>query len=164
MVLTIGWIVFTQLCKHLWFVSVMAFAVAWSSVSVASVKSMQVSMQMQHQQSINQPHVSPNMQNMSVQEMKNHCIEILQQGQSVDDQVQSLNDCHAQLIQNKHAQHAECQDCALFSCQSSIVWFNSDIPKLITPNDLEKNSSLQVHYQVQHLVGHWQEILRPPKT
>ena len=41
---------------------------------------------------------------------------------------------------------------------------NSDIPKLITPNDLEKNSSLQVHYQVQHLVGHWQEILRPPKT
>ena len=142
----------------------MAFVVAWSSVSVASVKSMQVSMQMQHQQSINQPHVSPIMQDMSVQEMKNHCIEILQQGQSVDDQMQSLNDCHAQLIQNKHAQHAECQDCALFACQSSIVWFNSDIPKLITPNDLEKNSSLQVHYQVQHLVGHWQEILRPPKT
>ena len=142
----------------------MAFAVAWSSVSVASVKSMQVSMQMQHQQSINQPHVSPNMQNMSVQEMKNHCIEILQQGQSVDDQVQSLNDCHAQLIQNKHAQHAECQDCALFACQSSIVWFNSDIPKLSLPHEIQHSQALNIAYHAQHLSGHWQEILRPPKA
>ena len=142
----------------------MAFAIAWSSVSVASVNGMQVSMQMQHQQNINQPHVSPNMQNMSVQEMKNHCMEMLQQDHNADEKVQSLNDCHAQLVQNKHAQHSECQDCALFACQSSIVWFNSDIPKLSLPYEIQYSQALNIAYHAQHLSGHWQEILRPPKT
>ena len=142
----------------------MAFAVAWSSVSVASVKSMQVSMQMQHQQSINQPHSNRNMQNMSVQEMKNHCMEMLQQDQSADEQVQSLNDCHAELIQNKHLQHSECQDCTLFACQSSVVWFSSDIPKLSLPYEIQYSQALNIVYHAQYLNGHWQEILRPPKA
>ena len=142
----------------------MAFAIAWSSVSVASGNGMQVSMQMQHQQNINQPHVSPNMQNMSVQEMKNHCMEMLQQDHNADEKVQSLNDCHAQLVQNKHAQHSECQDCALFACQSSIVWFNSDIPKLSLPYATQYSQALNIAYHAQHLSGHWQEILRPPKA
>ena len=142
----------------------MAFAIAWSSVSVASVNGMQVSMQMQHQQNINQLHVSPNMQNMSVQEMKNHCMEMLQQDHNADEKVQSLNDCHAQLVQNKHAQHSECQDCTLFACQSSIVWFNSDIPKLSLPYEIQHSQALNIAYHAQHLSGHWQEILRPPKA
>ena len=142
----------------------MAFAIAWSSVSVASGNGMQVSMQMQHQQNINQPHVSPNMQNMSVQEMKNHCMEMLQQDHNADEKVQSLNDCHAQLVQNKHAQQSECQDCALVAGQSSIVWFNSDIPKLSLPYEIQHSQALTIAYHAQHLSGHWQEILRPPKA
>lgn len=159
---------FTQLCKQAWFVCLMVFAIGWSGVSVASVKTMQISMQMQHQEiQLNQTQNLQNtshamlMQNMSVQDMKQHCADLEAQN---NDTAQSLTDCHNQLIQSQHVQHADCQNCALFSCQSSIVWFNTDIPKLSAPQDHLEQNSLQIHYQAQHLAGHWQEILRPPKA
>ncbi|WP_228257199.1 hypothetical protein [Acinetobacter sp. WCHAc060025] len=162
---------FTQLCKQAWFVCLMVFAIGWSGVSVASVKTMQISMQMQHQEmQLNQTQNLQNtshamlMQNMSVQDMKQHCADLEAQNQQNDDSSQNLTDCHNQLIQSQHIQHADCQNCALFSCQSSIVWFNTDIPKLSVPQDHLEQNSLQIHYQAQHLAGHWQEILRPPKA
>lgn len=161
-----------QLCKQVWFVCLMVFAIGWSSVSIASVNAMQIKMQMQHQQTQNQSNThqrQSSMLGMSLQEMNNHCID-LQQAVTQDahhnpaQHMQALKDCHTQLIQTQHAQQADCQDCALFFCQSSIVWFNADLPKLVEPPvNLEKNS-LKIHYQAQHLVGHWQEILRPPKA
>lgn len=159
---------FIQLCKQTWFVMLMVFAIGWSGVSVASVNSMQISMQMQHEQT-SKDHQSM-MQQMTVQEMKAHCNDLQQQAVSGNanlshiQQMQGLKDCHTQLLQSKHAQHIDCQNCALFSCQSSIVWFNTDIPKLIIPEDHLEQNSLQVHYQAQHLAGYWQEILRPPKA
>lgn len=162
----------TQLCKQAWFVCLMVFAIGWGGVSIASVNAMQINMQMQHEQAEHQSTSHQRQSStlgMSVQDMKNHCIDV-QQATAQDTQhnpaqhMQALKDCHTQLIQTQHAQHADCQDCALFFCQSSIVWFNADLPKLIAPQDnLEKNG-LQSHYQAQHLVGHWQEILRPPKA
>lgn len=147
----------------------MVFSIGWSSVSVASVKTMQLSMQMQHQQMLNSNagqqmmHVDQ-MQKMSVQQMKQHCMDMLKQDQNTDEQKQSLKQCHSQIFQAKQVQHSECQECSLFSCQSSIVWFNTDLPKL-TPLDIsEKVSALQSNYQAKHLAGHWQEILRPPKA
>lgn len=142
----------------------MVFAIGWSGVSIASVNSMQISMQ--HQQMMNDHH---NMTNMSVPEMKAHCNDMQQQDHASsainhDQQMQDLKDCHTQLIQSKHAQHSECQDCALFSCQSSIVWFNSEVPKLLEPEHSQNNNFYQIAYQAQHLAGHWQEILRPPKA
>ncbi|AXY55895.1 hypothetical protein CDG60_04425 [Acinetobacter chinensis] len=141
----------------------MVFAIGWSSVSVASVKTMQISMQMQHEQIQNQIGVdhATMMQNMSVQDMKQHCADLEAQN---NDTAQSLTDCHNQLIQSQHVQHADCQNCALFSCQSSIVWFNTDIPKLVVPQDNSEHYSPKIYYQAQHLAGHWQEILRPPKA
>ena len=155
----------------------MVFSIGWSGVSVASVKTMQLSMQMQHQkqseytsgstdhqQMMQQSVAHQAMQNMSVQEMKNHCTEMLQHDQTVDLKQQNLKNCHSQLVQAKQVQHSDCQECTLFSCQSSIVWFNTDVPKF-TPLDFsEKQSALQVWYQAEHLAGHWQEILRPPKA
>lgn len=157
---------FTQLCKQAWFVCLMVFAIGWSSVSVASVKTMQISMQMQHEQIQNQIGVdhATMMQNMSVQDMKQHCTDLEAQNQQNYGSVQNLTDCHNQLIQSQHVQHADCQNCALFSCQSSIVWFNTDIPKLTVPQDNSEQNSPKIHYQAQHLAGHWQEILRPPKA
>ena len=161
---------FTQLCKQAWFVCLMVFAIGWSGVSVASVNTMQISMQIQHQQAKNQQKLNSEngnhaqmMQHMSVQEMKQHCADLAEQAQNKDT-VQSLTDCHNQLIQSQQVQHSDCQNCALFSCQSSIVWFNTDIPKLSVPQDTLEQNSLQIHYQAQHLAGHWQEILRPPKA
>jgi 3-dehydroquinate dehydratase len=158
--------VFTQLCKQAWFVCLMVFAIGWSSVSVASVKTMQISMQMQHEQIQNQTGVdhATMMQHMSVQDMKQHCADLEVQNQQNDGSALSLTDCHNQLIQSQHVQHADCQNCALFSCQSSIVWFNTDIPKLTVPQDNSEQNSPKIHYQAQHLAGHWQEILRPPKA
>lgn len=157
---------FTQLCKQAWFVCLMVFAIGWSSVSVASIKTMQISMQMQHEQIQNQTSVdhATMMQHMSVQDMKQHCADLEAQNQQNTDTSQSLTDCHNQLIQSQHVQHADCQNCALFSCQSSIVWFNTDIPKLTVPQDNSEQNSPKIHYQAQHLAGHWQEILRPPKA
>ncbi|MDV2470507.1 hypothetical protein QR674_16145 [Acinetobacter chinensis] len=135
-------------------------------MSVASVKTMQISMQMQHEQIQNQIGVdhATMMQNMSVQDMKQHCTDLEAQNQQNYGSVQNLTDCHNQLIQSQHVQHADCQNCALFSCQSSIVWFNTDIPKLTVPQDNSEQNSPKIHYQAQHLAGHWQEILRPPKA
>ncbi|WP_228199610.1 hypothetical protein [Acinetobacter sp. WCHAc010052] len=135
-------------------------------MSVASIKTMQISMQMQHEQIQNQTSVdhATMMQHMSVQDMKQHCADLEAQNQQNTDTSQSLTDCHNQLIQSQHVQHADCQNCALFSCQSSIVWFNTDIPKLTVPQDNSEQNSPKIHYQAQHLAGHWQEILRPPKA
>lgn len=123
-------------------------------------------MQMQHIQMQNQDNVDHEnmMHNMSVQDMKQHCADLAIQEQQNNDSVQSLTDCHNQLIQSQQVQHADCQNCALFSCQSLIVWLNTDIPKLSVPQDNLEQNSLQIDYQAQHLVGHWQEILRPPKA
>lgn len=163
----------TQLCKQAWFVCLMVFAIGWSSVSVASVKTMHITMQMQHQQ-MNQSDTAHQqiMQGMSVQDMKAHCADLQMQLENqhahsdvqTDVQKQNLTDCHKQLIQSKQVQHSECQDCALFSCQSSIVWFNTDIPQINSPEHSQHLNSLQSFYQAQHLAGHWQEILRPPKA
>lgn len=162
---------FTQLCKQAWFVLLMVFAIGWSGVSIASVKTMQMGMQMQHEQMQHQPiqkqknssHAAM-MQNMSLQEMKQHCADLAALELQNNELAQNSNDCHQQLIQAQQVKHADCQHCALFSCQSSIVWFNTDIPKLIVPEDHFEQNSLQVHYQAQHLAGYWQEILRPPKA
>ena len=149
----------------------MVFAIGWSSVSIASVKTMHMSMQMQHEQMMNQLGTTQHqqmMQAMTVQDMKAHCadmqMQLDDQHANTDLQKQNLTDCHKQLIQSKQVQHSECQDCALFSCQSSIVWFNSDIPQLSSPEHSLNLNSLESFYQVQHLAGHWQEILRPPKA
>ena len=162
---------FTQLCKQAWFVCLMVFAIGWSSVSIASVKTMHMSMQMQHEQMMNQLGTTQHqqmMQAMTGQDMKAHCadmqMQLDDQHANTDLQKQNLTDCHKQLFQSKQVQHSECQDCALFSCQSSIVWFNSDIPQLSSPEHSPNLNSLESFYQVQHLAGHWQEILRPPKA
>ncbi|WP_296283113.1 hypothetical protein [uncultured Acinetobacter sp.] len=140
-------------------------------MSIASVKTMHMSMQMQHEQMMNQLGTTQHqqmMQAMTVQDMKAHCadmqMQLDDQHANTDLQKQNLTDCHKQLIQSKQVQHSECQDCALFSCQSSIVWFNSDIPQLSSPEHSLNLNSLESFYQVQHLAGHWQEILRPPKA
>lgn len=164
----------------------MVFAIGWSGVSMASVKTMHISMeQMMHempnQQNVKQIDQQPHtMQNMSVSEMKAHCADLQMQSESHahsqdsntsnasklshDQQMQSLKDCHGQLIQSKQALQTDCQECALFSCQSSIVWFNSDIPKLSLPHEIQHSQALNIAYYAQHLSGHWQEILRPPKA
>jgi len=138
-------------------------------VSIASINTMQISMQ--HKQLLTSESESKHqqlMQNMSVQEMKNHCIDAQKADQQSShqnhQQMQNLKDCHIQLVQSKQVQHSHCQDCILFSCQSSIVWFNNDIPKLIEPEQIQNTLSHQVTYQAQHLAGYWQEILRPPKA
>lgn len=172
---------FTRLRKQAWFVLLMVFAIGWSGVSIASVKTMHITMQMQHEPDQQVSHVGQEshqkvsahesvMQGMSVQEIKNHCMDLQQQVLSDHtdlnhkQQIQSLKDCHTQLIQTQQAQHASCQDCTLFSCQSSIVWFNADIPELSPPDHLYNLSPISKDYKAQHLAGHWQEILRPPKA
>lgn len=149
----------------------MVFAIGWSSVSIASAKVMQMSMQ--HEQmmsSFSSTQHQAMMKKASLQLIKNHCIDRQKynndHNQSInhDQHVNNLQNCHTQVGHSKSIQDSECQDCALFSCQSSVIWFNSDIPKMITLDHYQNSASYQATYQAQHLAGFWQEILRPPKA
>lgn len=148
----------------------MVFAIGWSGVSIASMKVMP--MNMQHQQMMSSMSVSEHqamMESASLQKLESHCDvkqNKHQQNQTTDHEQQNnnLKNCHTQSSQSKHISATECQDCALFSCQSSVIWFNSDIPKLIIPDHFQNSASYQATYRAQHLAGFWQEILRPPKA
>ena len=145
----------------------MVFAIGWSSVSIASVNVMQ------HEQMMNSSLLDEHqsmMKNSVVQEMKQHCADIQQKQNDQnshlnhEQQLQNLKNCHNQQVQSQDTQQSKCPDCTAFSCQSSVVWFNPDIPKLIAPDHLHNTQAYQINYQAQHLAGHWQEILRPPKA
>ncbi|MDR6542806.1 hypothetical protein ABIC56_003089 [Acinetobacter bereziniae] len=150
----------------------MVFAIGWSGVSIASAKVMQMSMQ--HQQMMSSSHHIDGHQTKkeygSVQQLKNLCTDINknkngQNQHTNDDQaITDQNDCHQQVSQSEPTQAFKCQDCSLLSCQSSVIWFNSDIPKLIIPDHFQNSASYPATYRAQHLAGFWQEILRPPKA
>lgn len=135
--------------KKLWFCCLMVFAIGWSSVAIASVKTMHTNMQMQHEKTT-----------------QDDCIDLQQQiaEQKHDHQMQNMPDCHQQLIKIPQAQHTDCQECIILSCQSSIVWFDLELPQYQVP-ERSKNTSIQnFTYKVQYPAGYGPEILRPPKV
>ncbi len=180
---------FTQLCKQMWFVCLMAFAIGWSSVSVASVKTMHLDMQhgqMQLKMQGNQPLSDGSfndheMAKMSAEQMRSHCQQMMQldseqkapHGSSQNDISQKVSSSAIDQSQYSSCmttsdtgqmQHKNCPDCSLMACQAMIVWLNVQSLQWSNPSADRQNSPFISTYQAQHLSGHWQEILRPPKA
>lgn len=57
-----------------------------------------------------------------------------------------------------------CQECAQQHCQTIISSLNSSKVSTVPLSESLQSDTQNYHYQAQHLLGHWQEILRPPKA
>ena len=113
---------------------------------------------------------------MSVAQMKSHCQQMMEQNQNHTVSVKSkdatstdLNDMALKascmfVSDSGKIQHQQCPDCSLMACQAMIVWLNVTPVEFSQPVVVYQNQSSQHDYQAQHLAGHWQEILRPPKA
>ena len=62
------------------------------------------------------------------------------------------------------AARLNCQDCAQLHCQSLNSVLHVQVPELIPTCSTYICQHLLPVYQAQHLLGHWQQILRPPKA
>lgn len=113
---------------------------------------------------------------MSVAQMKSHCQQMMEQNKNHTVSVKSkdatstdLNDMALKascmfVSDSGKIQHQQCPDCSLMACQAMIVWLNVTPVEFSQPVVVYQNQSSQHDYQAQHLAGHWQEILRPPKA
>ncbi|WP_213033024.1 hypothetical protein [Acinetobacter sp. ANC 4648] len=158
----------------------MIFIIGWSGVSVASTKSMHLVMQIQHEQmkqvhleNLNRDLSSGNslsteheMSNMSAAQMSSHCQQMIIPNKIVSADLSSmaLNATCISVSDAGQIQHQQCPDCSLMACQAMIVWLNATTVELTQPLLVYQNQFLRHDYQAQHLTGHWQEILRPPKN
>lgn len=135
--------------KKLWFCSLMVFAIGWSSVSIASVKAMHTNMQIQNEKIT-----------------QKDCIDLEKQitEHKHDYQMQNMQDCHQQLIKTTQAQHTDCQECTILSCQSSIVWFDLELPQYSVPEQFKNTDTENFTYKIHSPAGYWQKFLRPPKV
>ncbi|WP_216935801.1 hypothetical protein [Acinetobacter sp. BY484] len=140
----------TQLVKQIWLVMLMVFAIGWSSVSVASAKTMHLL--------------------MPAEQINSHCLEMAKatvshaQHESVHHQnpesVQA--GCISDMV--KHSQAQDCLDCSASACQSLITSLPIAAPELNLPDHGYPEKTLLPAYHAKHLAGYWQDILRPPKA
>ena len=149
----------TSLRKQLWFVFLMVFAIGWSSVALASVKSMH--QPMMNAASVDQHHnaemtvMSGCHDSISTQaHMQQHPAEHVK---AAHDQ-----DCHQTMTD--HTQHFSCNDCVQLHCQSLTTWLDSAIAELPNLGPIQEHPQRNFDYSAQHLNGFWQQILRPPKA
>lgn len=71
--------------------------------------------------------------------------------------VQSMD--HAQ-----HQQHAKCHECSPLHCQSISSSLDTAVIAVFQPLSERQQYLQHSNYLAQHLSGHWQDILRPPKA
>ena len=149
----------TSLRKQLWFVFLMVFAMGWSSVALASVKSMH--QHMMHAASVDQHHNAEMMamsgchDSTSIQaHMQQHPAEHIK---AAHDQ-----DCHQTMTDR--TQHFSCNDCVQLHCQSLTTWLDSPTAALLNLDPIQEHPQRNFDYSAQHLTGFWQQILRPPKA
>ena len=76
--------------------------------------------------------------------------------------ITAKSNCHASdMLQNKQVQ---CQECAQYHCQTTLTLLDAEPLAMVQLEAALVQSSPYFRYQAQHLVGYWQEILRPPKA
>lgn len=156
----------TTLRRQSWFVCLMAFVMGWSSFVYASSMPMHAKMLQQQSSAVQQP---------STQNVAEH-----PQHQTLS---QAQPDCHA-AAPMQHSQHLaqmdlqkpcdshsssstpvkQCADCAQLHCQTLSVWLDTAVADPLLHFSSDPATNLHGRYTAQHLIGYWQEILRPPKA
>lgn len=174
-------LVLTQPYKQMWFVVLMAFVMGWSGIVSAAVKPAHNWMMSNHaagSELLHSATTAPvvislaDCHTTALQmhpETKQHLSgydsnanQHLSQHTSATDTDLNAADCYGSA--DFSTAKMNCQDCAQLHCQSLNSVLNVQVPELIQPIALTSVNILLPAYHAQHLLGHWQQILRPPKA
>lgn len=159
--------VLTNLRRQSWFVCFMVFAMGWSSLVYALAMPMHAQMlqqQLQQQSMVNAELLHS--QHQTVQKKQSDCHSAdsvkLHQQHALHSDIQKNSDCESHL--SSTIQVKQCADCAQLHCQTLSVWLDTAVTDPLQYFHAETLTNLHSRYTAQHLIGYWQEILRPPKT
>ena len=174
-------LVLTQPYKQMWFVVLMAFVMGWSGIVSAAVKPAHDWMMSNHAVGSENRHSAtaahgvtslPNCHTAALQthpETKQHLSghdsnanQHLSQHTSATDTDLNAAGCYGSA--EFSTANMNCQDCVQLHCQSLNSVLNVQVPELTQPAALTSVNILLPAYHAQHLLGHWQQILRPPKA
>ena len=150
---------------HSWFVLLITLVMGWSGIAQASAAPMHQMMQLSMQTATSEQSSAheAGMQTMpdchqtkSSSPVSGHQMHIAQTD------ITAKSNCHAlDMLQNKQVQ---CQECAEYHCQTTLTLLDVEPLAVVQLEAALVQSSPHFRYQAQHLVGYWQEILRPPKA
>ncbi|MEG2443648.1 MAG: hypothetical protein RSB30_08600, partial [Acinetobacter sp.] len=128
----------------------------WSGIAQASAAPMHQMMQLSMQAATDMQSMPDCHQTKSSSPVSGHQMHMAQTD------ITAKSNCHASdMLQNKQVQ---CQECAQYHCQTTLTLLDVEPLALVQLEAALVQSSPHFRYQAQHLVGYWQEILRPPKA
>ena len=141
---------------HSWFVLLITLVMGWSGIAQASAAPMHQMMQLSIQAATGMQSMPDCHQTKSSSPVSGHQMHMAQTDMT------AKSNCHASdMLQNKQVQ---CQECAQYHCQTTLTLLYVEPLAVVQLEAALVQSSPQFRYQAQHLVGYWQEILRPPKA
>ena len=147
----------------------MAFVMGWSSLVYASSMPMHAQMLQQQFTELQPSTKMDNSQHQQHQAMSNaesdcHAtLQNMQHHQSYKLQMDMQNSpCDRHLTSSTPIK--QCADCAQLHCQTLAVWLDTAMADALPHLPPDSASNLHSLYSAQHLIGYWQEILRPPKA
>lgn len=141
---------------HSWFVLLITLVMGWSGIAQASAAPMHQMMQLSMQAATGMQSMPDCHQTKSSSPVSGHQMHMAQTD------ITAKSNCHAlDMLQNKQVQ---CQECAQYHCQTTLTLLDVEPLAVVQLEAALVQSSPHFRYQAQHLVGYWQEILRPPKA
>lgn len=141
---------------HSWFVLLITLVMGWSGIAQASAAPMHQMMQLSMQAATGMQSMPDCHQTKSSSPVSGHQMHMAQSDMT------AKSNCHASdMLQNKQVQ---CQECAQYHCQTMLTLLDVEPLAVVQLEAALVQSSPHFRYQAQHLVGYWQEILRPPKA
>lgn len=141
---------------HSWFVLLITLVMGWSGIAQASAAPMHQMMQLSMQAATGMQSMPDCHQTKSSSPVSGHQMHMAQSDMT------AKSNCHASdMLQNKQVQ---CQECAQYHCQTTLTLLDVEPLAVVQLEAALVQSSPHFRYQAQHLVGYWQEILRPPKA
>ena len=141
---------------HSWFVLLITLVMGWSGIAQASAAPMHQMMQLSMQAATGMQSMPDCHQTKSSSPVSGHQMHMAQTDMT------AKSNCHASdMLQNKQVQ---CQECAQYHCQTMLTLLDVEPLAVVQLEAALVQSSPHFRYQAQHLVGYWQEILRPPKA
>ena len=141
---------------HSWFVLLIILVMGWSGIAQASAAPMHQMMQLSMQAATGMQSMPDCHQTKSSSPVSGHQMHMAQSDMT------AKSHCHASdMLQNKQVQ---CQECAQYHCQTTLTLLDVEPLAVVQLEVALVQSTPHFRYQAQHLVGYWQEILRPPKA
>lgn len=142
----------------------MAFVMGWSSLVFASTMPMHAKMlqqQMADAQQVTAVVFSEHEQHQSVDKTQSNCHSATAAMQHHAHMDAQKNHCESGLHGSAGKQ---CADCAQLHCQTLSIWLDTAVTDPLQYFHPDTLTNLHSRYTAQHLIGYWQEILRPPKA